>query len=177
MFRGFPESGGWYHSHVEGFLNSALSSRSNISSRRPASPMVRLRGLLAAERQFAVALPEAERMARLNRLFAGVVPAAVARSCSVAAIQGETAIVFCGNGAAASRVRAQAKGVAKSLSRAETPVTSVRVKVRADWSVPDRPEKQDMSAAGLKAFRDLDAALPDGDLKAAVERLLSHRRS
>lgn len=115
-------------------------------------------------------------MASLNRQFASVVPAAVARSCSVAAIQGETAIVFCGNGAAASRVRAQAKGVAKALSRSDTPVTSVRVKVRADWSVPERPEKQDMSAAGIRAFRDLDAALPDGELKAAVERLLSHRR-
>lgn len=139
--------------------------------------MVCLRGLLAAEPQFAVALPEAERMARLNHLFAGVVPAAVARACAVAAIQGQTAIVFCGNGAAASRVRAQAKGVAKVLGRADAPVTGLRVKVRADWSVPDRPEKQDMSAAGLKAFRDLDASLPDGDLKAAVERLLSRRGS
>jgi hypothetical protein len=138
---------------------------------------VRLHGLLAAERQFAVALPEAERMAGLNRRFAGVVPGAVARACSVAAIQGETAIVFCGNGAAASRVRAQAKGVARALSRPEAPVTSVRVKVRADWSLPERPEKQDMPRAGVQAFRDLDAQLPDGDLKAAVERLLAHRRS
>ncbi len=140
------------------------------------SPLVRLHGLLAAERQFAVALPEAERMAGLNRQFAGIVPAAVARACGVAAIQGETAIVFCGNGAAASRVRAQAKGVARALSRPDAPVTGVRVKVRADWSVPERPEKQAMSAAGIKAFRDLDAALPEGDLKAAVERLLAHRR-
>ena len=116
-------------------------------------------------------------MAGLNRLFAGVVPAAVAQSCSVAAIQGETAIVFCGNGAAASRVRAQAKGVAKALSRGDAPVTSVRVKVRADWSVPERPEKRDMSVAGVRAFRELDAVLPEGDLKAAVERLLAHRRS
>lgn len=140
-------------------------------------PLVRLHGLLAAERQFAVALPEAERMAGLNRRFAGVVPAAVARACAVAAIQGETAIVFCGNGAAASRVRAQAKGVARALSRAEAPVNSVRVKVRADWSVPERPEKTGMSAAGVRAFRDLDSVLPDGDLKAAVERLLAHRRA
>lgn len=115
-------------------------------------------------------------MASLNRQFAGVVPAAVARACGVAAIQGETAIIFCGNGAAASRVRAQAKGVAKALSRADVPVNNVRVRVRADWTVPERPEKQDMAAAGVQAFRDLDATLPEGDLKAAVERLLAHRR-
>ena len=116
-------------------------------------------------------------MAGLNRRFAGVVPAAVARACAVAAVQGETAVIFCGNGAAASRVRAQAKGVARALSRKDAPVSSLRVKVRADWSVPERPEKQDMPRAGLKAFRDLDATLPDGELKNAVERLLAHRRT
>lgn len=115
-------------------------------------------------------------MAELNRRFAGVVPAAVARACAVAAIQGETAIIFCGNGAAASRVRAQAKGVARALSQDEAPVHGVRVKVRADWCVPERPEKRDMPAAGVRAFRDLDARLPDGDLKAAIQRLLAHRR-
>ena len=137
---------------------------------------MRVRGLLAAERQFAVALPEAERMASLNRKFASMVPAAVARACSVAAIQGETALIYCANGAAASRVRAQAKGLAQLLSRAEASVSAIRVKVRADWSLPERPEKQDMASAGVRAFRELDAVLPDGDLKAAVERLLAHRR-
>lgn len=138
---------------------------------------MRVRGLLAAERQFAVALPEAERLAGLNRLFAGVVPTAVARACVVAAVQGETAVIFCANGAAASRVRAQAKGVARALSRGEAPVAGLRVKVRADWSLPERPEKHDMAAAGVEAFRELDAVLPEGGLKAAVERLLAHRRA
>jgi len=82
-------------------------------------PLVRLRGLLQADRSLAVALPEAERLAVLNRRFAGVVPKAVARACRVAAIQGDTALVFCANGAAASRVRAQAGGARRLvLSRA-----------------------------------------------------------
>jgi len=115
-------------------------------------------------------------MAALNGLFARVVPPAVARSCAVASIQGDCAIVFCGNSASASRVRAQAKGVAKALSRIETPVTSIRVKVRADWNVPERPEKQALSATGVRAFQDLGSALPEGELKAAVERLLNHHR-
>lgn len=165
----FRESRGCYHGQVSRFVKPSLSFRP--------SPLVRLRSLLGAERQFSVALPEAERMAGLNRRFAGVVPAAVARACAVAAVQGETAVIFCGNGAAASRVRAQAKGVARALSRKDAPVSSLRVKVRADWSVPERPEKQDMPRAGLKAFRDLDATLPDGELKNAVERLLAHRRT
>jgi hypothetical protein len=85
----------------------------------------------------------------LHRHFAGVVPKAVGRACRVAAIQGDTALVYCANGAAASRVRAQAKGVARALAQAGEPVAAVKVKVRADWSLPERPEKHDMPAAAL----------------------------
>jgi hypothetical protein len=94
----------------------------------------------------------------------------------VAAIQGDTALVYCANGSAASRVRAQAQGVARALAQADMPVAAIKVKVRADWSLPEPPEKKDMSAAGLAAFRELEHDLPDGALKDAVERLLARRR-
>lgn len=139
-------------------------------------PLLRVRGLLQAEPHFAVALPEAERLFELNRRFAGVVPAAVARACRIAAVQGDNAVIFCANGAAASRVRAQAKGVASALSRADAPVGSIKVKIRADWSVPPAPEKHDIPTAGLNAFKALEGSLPDGGLKSALERLLNRRR-
>lgn len=142
---------------------------------RPFS-LVRVRGLLQAERQFAIALPEAERLFGLNRRFAGVVPAAVARACRIAALQGDIAVIFCANGAAASRVRAQAKGVASVLSCPDAPVNSLKVKIRADWSVPAPPEKHDIPAAGLDAFKALETSLPEGGLKTALERLLSHHQ-
>lgn len=139
------------------------------------SPLVRLRGLLAAERQFAVVLPEAERMARLGRRLARVVPAAVARACTIAAIQHETAIIFCASGAIASRVRAQMKSVVQALNTDDMPVTALRIKVRADWALPEKAEKHDLPGAALRAFAGLDAELPEGGLKQAVERLLSRR--
>ncbi len=158
---------------LSAFLSSALSYRP--------SPLVRLRGLLQADRLLAVALPEAERLAELNRRFAATVPKAVARACRVAAIQGDTALVYCANGAAASRVRAQAQGLARALSQARSqdgqPVAAVKVKVRADWALPEPPEKQDMPPAALTAFQSLEDSLPEGDLKDAVERLLARRRS
>jgi len=135
-----------------------------------------VRGLLQADQVFAVALPEAERLARLHRHFAAVVPKAVGRACRLAAIQGDTALVYCANGAAASRVRAQAKGVARALAEAGEPVAAVKVKVRADWSFPEPPAKQDMPRAALDAFRDLENHLPEGALRDAVERLLARRR-
>jgi hypothetical protein len=165
-------------------VNATIPALPSFLSPSPARPvalktshLVRLRGLFQADRLFAVALPEAERLAALNRAFAGVVPKAVARACRVAAIQAETALVFCADGAAASRVRAQAKGVAQALSRNEVPVSALRVKVRADWSLPAPPEKQDLPKTALRAFQALDQDLPDGALKDAVERLLARRRA
>jgi hypothetical protein len=140
------------------------------------SPLVRVRGILRDTPGLAVALPEAERLRDLNRRFAGMVPAAVARACRVAAIQGETALIFCSNGAAASRVRSQATGVSRALSRPEAPVQAVKVKVRADWTMPERREKAGMGPAALAAFRALDRVLPEGDLKTAVDALLARRR-
>lgn len=135
----------------------------------------KLSGLLAADNQLSAALPEAQRLARLNRLFAGVMPPAVCAQCAVAALQGDTALVYCGNGAAASRVRAQAKTLARALSQRAHPVEAVRVKVRADWARPARAEKPGLTSGALAAFRALDGELPQGALKGAVERLLSRR--
>jgi hypothetical protein len=73
------EWGECYHAAVSAFLTS-------VSAMRPFS-LLRVRGLLQAEPQFAVALPEAERLFGLNRRFAGIVPAAVARACRIAAVQ------------------------------------------------------------------------------------------
>ncbi|MDO9227560.1 MAG: DciA family protein [Pseudomonadota bacterium] len=142
---------------------------------RPSS-LQRIHGILRGNPTLAIALPEAERLRELNRRFAGVVPAAVARACRVAAIQGDTALVFCANGAAASRVRSQATGVARVLTRPDAPVLAVKVKVRAEWTLPEKREKADLGPAALNAFRDLDAELPDGDLKMAVDALLARRR-
>jgi hypothetical protein len=141
------------------------------------SPLISLRNLLRDNPVLGVALPEAERMRELNRRFAGVVPPAVGRACRVVAIQGETALLYCANGAAASRVRSQASGVGRALSWPEAPVLAVKVKVRADWTLPEKREKFGMGAAALTAFKDLDEHLPEGDLKAAVDALLAKRRA
>lgn len=140
------------------------------------SPLVSLRHLLRDTPALAVALPEAERLRDLNRRFAGVVPKAVARACRVVAIQGETALIQCANGAAASRVRSQATGVGRALTRPDAPVLAVKVKIRADWSLPEKKEKPGLGPAALTAFRELDNSLPEGDLKAAVDALLARRR-
>jgi hypothetical protein len=58
----------------------------------------------------------------------------------------------------------------------DAPVNSLKVKIRADWSVPLPPEKHDIPVAGLNAFKELETSLPEGELKSALERLLSRRQ-
>lgn len=144
----------------------------------PQTPLTlqRLGRLLASERSLAVLLPQARRLAELNRLFARAVPAGVARVCRVAALQGDSVVVYCAHGAAAARLRSQARSLAEALSASGEAVHEVKVKVRADWVMPDRPAKPGMTTAALTAWSDLAASLPAGDLKTAVARLLRHQR-
>lgn len=142
----------------------------------PPPTLQRLRGLLASERALAVALPQARRLADLNRVFARAVPPGVARACRLVALQGDTAVFHCANGAAAARLRSQTRSLAAALSAVGDPVRVVMVKVRADWAAPERPVKVGMAPAALDAWAKLQASLPEGALKNAVTRLLRHQR-
>ncbi len=141
-----------------------------------ASTLQRLRGLIRAERTLAVLLPEAERLALLNRRLGAALPPAIARRSRVMALDGETLVVHCDNGAAASRLRSQAASLAKMLTSESQPVLAVKVKVRADWSQADKPEKPGLGKAALSALDALEETLPDGNLKAALARMIEHQR-
>lgn len=141
------------------------------------SSLIRLRGLLHRDKSLAVLLPEAERLQRLNRCFAGAVTPAIAQVCRVGALRDDTAIVYCRHGAAAARVRSQAASIARALATAQTPVAQIKVKVRADWAMPAPPEKAGLGRGAVAAWSEFSDRLPDGGLKQAVEQLLRrHKR-
>jgi hypothetical protein len=143
--------------------------------RYPAQP-IRLRGLLKENAGLAALLPEAERLRELNRLFARAVGPVLARACRVAAVQGGAAVVYCGNGAAAARLRAQSATVCRALAGGPAPVTELKIKLRADWAQPIRPEKPGMGKTAIRAWEELESSLDDPELKAAIARLLRHQR-
>lgn len=140
------------------------------------SPLQRVRVLIGQERTLAVLLPEARRLRELNGRLVRVLPRAVAQACQVVAVANGEALVLCGNGSAASRLRSQAGSVARALSTDAQPVDRVKVRVQADWARPDRPEKAGLDRRALTAWDELEHELPDGDLKSAVDRLLAHHR-
>lgn len=140
------------------------------------STFTRVRGLLGRERQWAALLPEAERLRELNRRFARAVSPALARACQIVAVTQGEVVVHCASGVAASRLRGQAASVARALSRPDQPLSGLKIRVRADWSTPPKPEKAGLNNQALAAWEDLEARLPEGDLKAAIDRLVRHQR-
>lgn len=155
--------------------SESADGRAETPQHHASTPLQRVHSVLARDRTLALLLPEARRLAELNRLFAKVAPPGLARACRVAAVTGETVLIYCSYGAAAARVRSQAKTLARALSTAGRTVRAIKVKVRADWVLPDKPAKQGMGKSALEAWHALDEALPPGDLKDAVKRLIEHQ--
>lgn len=141
-----------------------------------ASSLQRLRGLIRAERTLAVLLPEAERLALLNSRLAAALPPAIARRSRVMALEDANLLVHCDNGAAASRLRSQSASLAKLLSSPSQPVLALKIKVRADWSRADKADKPGLGTTALSALDALEVALPDGQLKTALARMIEHQR-
>ena len=141
-----------------------------------AHSLQRLRGLLQADRTLAVLLPEAERMAGIDRRLRALLPVRMATRCRALALTEGTLVVHCDNGAAASRLRSQAKSLAERLSTTAWPVTAIKVRVRADWGRADRPEKPGLGGQALDALDRFAESLPDGGLKDAVARMAGHQR-
>jgi len=139
--------------------------------------LVHVRGLIAQDRTLALLVPEAQRLQELNRRFARAVTPAVARVCRIVALDGTTAIVHCGNGAAASRLRSQSTTVARALSSPDVAVDGLKIKLRADWNLPARPEKAGLGGKALQAWDELEGQLSEGGLKAAVDRLIRHHKT
>ncbi len=139
-------------------------------------PLRRIRALIGEDRGLAVLLPEAERLREMDLRLGRALPRSVATACRLVAVANGEARVLCANGAAASRLRSLATTAAKALSSAACPVDRLRVRVEAGWSRPDRPEKKALGRSALAAWDELNRELPECELKAAVERLLSHQR-
>lgn len=131
----------------------------------------RVRVLIGQDRSLAVLLPEAQRLRELDVRLARSLPRALAQSCRVAAVVDGEALVMCGNGAAAARVRGLAASIARELG-----VDRVKVRMRADWARPERPAKAGLGGKALAAWGEFEHGLPEGELKAAVDRLLDHHR-
>lgn len=120
----------------------------------------------------------AGRLMRLQTLLARQLPPAMATSCSVANLKGDSLVLLADGGAAAARLRQMAPSLVQQLAAAGIPVKTIQVKVKVtEVRDAERPvTRRTLSAAGSRSLEELAAALPDDSpLRESLERLL--RRS
>lgn len=132
-------------------------------------------------------LPETGSLARqaahlmaLQRLYAELVPAALARSSQVVSLRGETLHVAATNGAVAAKLRQMAPGLAERIHKQDQHVKQIHVAVQGNRAESRTPtaKRARLSPGALPAITALADRVDDPDLRAALERMAArHRRA
>lgn len=131
----------------------------------------RLRALLES----VPAVRQAQALAVLQKHFDAILPGRFRGEADVVSLDAGELRVLCGNGAVASRLRLEAARLAAQLQGKGLPVQRVSVRVRpASTRAPPARAKAPLPAAARQAFLSAAAALEDGEVKAAIDKLLRH---
>ena len=124
------------------------------------------------------ALRQAQALATLQKQFDAVLPARFRAETQVVALEEGELRVLCANGAIASRLRLEAQSLAQALQQRGMAVRRVSIKVQPASSrkAPAPRKKQPLPAAARQAFESASEQLEEGEVKAALQRLLKHHR-
>lgn len=139
---------------------------------RPNAPQPLAR-ILAADATLAGWQQRAQAEAQLTALVRRHLPRALAPRIRVADTAGGVLTLATGTGTVAAVVRQRLPTLLGELAREGRHFTEIRVRVqvRGDPTEPAKPLKQHRKPADPAPLRALASRLPDGPLKAAVERL------
>ncbi|NWG38945.1 MAG: DUF721 domain-containing protein [Hydrogenophilaceae bacterium] len=120
----------------------------------------------------------AQTLIALQKRFDAVLPARFRGEADVVAMEEGELRVLCSNGAVASRLRLEAGALAAQLQGKGLPVRRVNIKVKpAGRRIQPRKPKSPMSNAARQAFREAADGLEEGEVKAALEKLLRHHQN
>ncbi len=124
------------------------------------------------------AVRQAQTLAALQKCFDAVLPARFRGEADVVALEEGELRVLCSNGAIASRLRLEAATLAAQLEKKGLQVQRVSVKVRpASRRAQPVKTKAPLSPAARKAFKEATDQLEEGEVKAALEKLLRHHQA
>ena len=124
------------------------------------------------------AIRQVQTLSALQGQFDAVLPARFRGEAQVVALEEGELRVLCANGAVASRLRLEAQSLAEALQKRGLAVRRVNLKVHpANSRKPPAPrKKQPLPAAARQAFESASEQLEDGEVKAALQKLLEHHR-
>jgi hypothetical protein len=118
---------------------------------------------------------QAQTLLRLQRVFVEIAPAALAKSCKVAAIEQKTLVLFADNGAIAAKIKQLLPSLLKKFQQNGVEVTALQVQVQALQTPPKPPKihRADLSDAAVDSLKGLSGGLAESPLKTALERMVA----
>lgn len=124
------------------------------------------------------AIRQVQALAVLQKQFDAVLPARFRGEAQVVALEEGELRVICANGAVASRLRLEAQSLADALQKRGLAVRRVGLKVQpGNARKPPVPRnKPPLPAAAKEALASASDQLEDGEVKAALQKLLRHHQ-
>ena len=131
---------------------------------------------LSASERLQSLFTQAQYLIRLQQTWRKIVPANLAGSSKVAAIEQKILIVFVDNGAVAAKLKHLLPSLLKKLQHEQIEVNAIQIEVQANNPVNDKRLTRDMplSTAARNSLKHLAAGLEDSPLKDSIEKMLAH---
>ena len=137
----------------------------------------RLNALLDSTPELKKLAQTARQIEGLQRQYRSIVPASLLQGSHVMRYDNGRLILAADNGAVASKLRQLAPQLISSFRTRGCEVTGIQIQVQVN-AAPPRPltAPRELGPQGQIALEDLAHSLPEGELRAAVERLSRSRR-
>ncbi len=114
-------------------------------------------------------MPQARRLLELRQILASLLPAALARACTVANYKQGKLVLFAENNAVAAKLKLISPTLRERFSDRGVQVTEMDIGVQAPEAAKEKPEKSTkLSGSAVASLAELAAQLPDSPLKQRV---------
>ncbi len=141
-------------------------------------PARKVSEILGAESALGDLAAASRRVERLQRIYLGAVPAALARLSRVGWARAGVVIVLASNGAVAAKLRQMAPRILEGFRRHGLEFSSMRIEVQvgAGPPAPGARGAKPLSPEALRTVEESLRTLPESPLRAALERLARGRK-
>ena len=131
---------------------------------------------LGASERLQSLFTQAQYLIQLQQVWCKMVPANLAGSCKVAAMEQKILVVFVDNGAVAAKLKHLLPSLLKKLQHERIEVNAIQIEVQAANPVNDKTLTRNLalSTAARNSLEQLAAGLEDSPLKATLEKMLAH---
>lgn len=142
-------------------------------------PTVKIGELLGASDELRAVAARTKRLRQLQKLYAACAPDGLDTSSSVKNARDGVLYVGATNASTAAKLRHLAPRILSEIQRTEPDFRELRVSVQVTGRAAARRKAMDKTPVPARALRDLEALskrIGDGDLSAALTRLVRHQR-